>query len=277
MISVDFRGVDKTSYRESIATRLLKLYIAYRVSLFKLLFSKSKGLRRGFAIDFGHKPVAFHLALIISAYKASFLQELLEQHIERELPKVRAEIKKLLLQTESEIAGLGDERPTVGHIRMFLTRLSMGFHTLAQAALDGNYHVSDLSFFNEFDEFENPTRLRAEVHRLNGEFAADMRENAQKRKLVDCPVPHNSDQPEYTPQSHSSSELDGGQIPVSKSDFDAWVKEVCFLSLNSNYANASRFMSGPEAESSQGTTIMFSSLSSSTSSPVDGAKSRLIM
>jgi hypothetical protein len=38
----------------------------------------------------------------------TFVQELLEQHIERELPKVRAEIKKLLLQMESEIADLGD-------------------------------------------------------------------------------------------------------------------------------------------------------------------------
>jgi hypothetical protein len=129
----------------------------------------------------------------------TFLQELLEQHIKRELPKVRAEIKTLLLQTESEIAGLGDARPTVGHIRMFLTRLSMSFHSLAQAALDGNYHVPDSSFLNDFNEFDNSTRLRAEVHRLNGEFAANMRENAQKRKLVDCPVPHNSDQPEYTP------------------------------------------------------------------------------
>ena len=151
----------------------------------------------------------------------TFLQDLLKQHIERELPKVRAEIKALLLRKESEIASLGDERPTVGHVRMFLTRLSMRFHTLAQAALNGNYHVPDFSCFSGFDELESSTRLRAEVHRLNGEFAADMRENAQKRKLVDCLALDDINDPEYTPPSPSISELYDGQILVNKSDFDA--------------------------------------------------------
>jgi hypothetical protein len=73
LISVDFRDIDKTSYKESIADRLSKLYIAYKVSFFKLLFSKSKGLKRGFAIDFGYKPIALYLALIILVDKASFL------------------------------------------------------------------------------------------------------------------------------------------------------------------------------------------------------------
>jgi len=109
---------------------------------------------------------------------------------------------------------------------MFLTRLSMRFHSLAQAALDGNYHVENSSFFNDFNEFENPTRLRAEVHRLNGQFAADMRENAQKRKLVDRPELHTTDQPDNTPQSDSISELDDGQMLVNKGDFNVWVKEV---------------------------------------------------
>ena len=73
MILVDFRGVDKISCEESIIKRLLKLCIACEVSSFELLFSRSKGLRRGFAIDFGHKPVAFYLVLIILADKASCL------------------------------------------------------------------------------------------------------------------------------------------------------------------------------------------------------------
>jgi hypothetical protein len=43
------------------------------VFFFKLLFSRSNGLKKGFAIDFGHKPVAFYPALIILADKAFFL------------------------------------------------------------------------------------------------------------------------------------------------------------------------------------------------------------
>lgn len=138
----------------------------------------------------------------------TFVQALLEQHIDRELSKVRVEIKNLLLQTKSEIAGLGDERPTIEHLCMFLTQLSMGFHSLAQAALDENYHIENSSSFNDSGEFENPTRLRAEVHYLNREFATNIRENAQKRKLVDCPQPQKIDQSNDTSQSNSSSELD---------------------------------------------------------------------
>jgi hypothetical protein len=46
--------------------------VAKRAVSFELLFSKSKGFKRGFTINFGHKPVAFYPALIISANKASF-------------------------------------------------------------------------------------------------------------------------------------------------------------------------------------------------------------
>lgn len=121
-------------------------------------------------------------------------------------------------------------------------------------------------------------RGAAEVfHRLNGLFAGHMRDNAQKRKLVDSPVPNDTDQPEFTPRSDLDSELDDGQILVNKVDFDTWVKEVRLLSLNLNCAYLIRSTFGQEAESSPGTTIMFSFLSSSMSSPVDGAKSHLIM
>ena len=60
-------------------------------------------------------------------------------------------------------------------LRMFLTRRSMEFYSLVSAALEGNYYEKNGDFFN------NPTtRLRAEVHRLNGDFASYMRENGQK-------------------------------------------------------------------------------------------------
>jgi hypothetical protein len=73
MISVDFWGIDKIFCGELITERLIKLYIACRVFFFKLLFSRSNGLKKGFAIDFGHKPVAFYPVLIILADKAFFL------------------------------------------------------------------------------------------------------------------------------------------------------------------------------------------------------------
>lgn len=56
-----------------------------------------------------------------------FLQDLLDIHIERELPKVRDEIKKLLNMKEAELKSVGDARPTVDLIRSFLTSLAWGF------------------------------------------------------------------------------------------------------------------------------------------------------
>lgn len=97
-----------------------------------------------------------------------FLQDLLDRHIERELPKVRHEIKNLLAATEAELANFGDERLTPTHMRMCLTRRSMEYYNLARAALEGNYHAQDADFFS-LEGYS--MRLRAEVHKLNGLFA----------------------------------------------------------------------------------------------------------
>lgn len=147
-----------------------------------------------------------------------YLQDLLDGHIERELPKVRSEIKSLLANTEAQLATLGDERPSPAHMRMFLTRRSMEFHGLVQSALDGNYHERDAEFFRD----NHTTRLRAEVHRLNGSFATEMRENGQKRKLSDLTSPEDrSDQ-----ESESDSET--GPLLVTMQELTAWVKRVAF-------------------------------------------------
>lgn len=58
----------------------------------------------------------------MDALREYYLQDFLDGHIERELPKVRSEIKSLLASTETQLANLGDERPSTAHMRMFLTR-----------------------------------------------------------------------------------------------------------------------------------------------------------
>lgn len=144
-----------------------------------------------------------------------FLQNLLDRHVERELPEVRKEIKALLTNTEAELSSLGDERPSVAHLRMFLTRRSMEFYSLVSAALEGNYYEKDGDFFN------NPTtRLRAEVHQLNGDFASYMRENSQKWKL------YNRRSSGVGAESDSESDQGDGQVLVSEQELNAWVKKT---------------------------------------------------
>ncbi|OTB03479.1 hypothetical protein M426DRAFT_74049 [Hypoxylon sp. CI-4A] len=108
-----------------------------------------------------------------------FLQELLDVHIERELPKVWNEISNKLRLTETQIKLLGHERSTASQIRLVLTDVSMRFYQLVQAACDGNYQGSFTGFFSD-----NDNRLRARVHASNQEFSDYMREKGERRKLV---------------------------------------------------------------------------------------------
>lgn len=151
-----------------------------------------------------------------------FLQELLDTHIERELPKVREEIRRLLAVREVELRSLGEARPTTDLVRTFLTGLSMKFYELLQAALDGNYHSIDVAFFSESDK----SRLRACVQESNTKFAAYMRESGQRRKMKVESESNNT-----MPESGDSKDHELGdnttQIIVSKAEMMQWVKQVC--------------------------------------------------
>ena len=113
-----------------------------------------------------------------------FLQKLLKQHIERELPRVREEIKYIMNRLKQKIDALDDERSTTDHLRVFLFRLAMRFHNLIFSALDGNYFDSDTTFFDDSHIEHHSRRIRALTHRLNTEFSNHMRENDQKRKVI---------------------------------------------------------------------------------------------
>ncbi|EHK19640.1 uncharacterized protein TRIVIDRAFT_156714 [Trichoderma virens Gv29-8] len=150
-----------------------------------------------------------------------FLQELLDTHIERELPKVREEIKKLLTERDAELRSLGAARPTTDLIRTFLTSLSMRFYELLQAALDGNYHSIDTAFFSQSDT----SRLRARVQETNTNFANYMRESGQRRKAKVEPTLNNTIFDSDDSEDHGLGETTT-QIIVSKAEMRRWVKEA---------------------------------------------------
>lgn len=153
-----------------------------------------------------------------------FLQDLLDIHIERELPKVRDEIKKLLTTKEAELKSMGDARPTVDLIRSFLTSLSMGFYELLQAALEGHYHRIDADFFSETEG----SRLRASVQKLNTSFSNHMRDSGHKRKEK-AGTESNGSKPApkfATPGSGITANRKESQILVSQAQMMQWVKKV---------------------------------------------------
>ncbi|KAK5110582.1 hypothetical protein LTR85_000997 [Meristemomyces frigidus] len=93
-----------------------------------------------------------------------FLQQLLDRHVAKELPNVKKEIKKLVEKVEKQLDDLGEERPTAGHLRTYLSRLAMPFHILASAALHGNYDITDMDFFSRTEGPEDHIRARAFLH-----------------------------------------------------------------------------------------------------------------
>ena len=126
-----------------------------------------------------------------------------------------------MVKTEQEMIALREERPTIGHLQMCLSRLAMRFHSLATSALNSTYHETDSSFFGGPDGDIHSTRLRALVHRRNTTFSDYMRDNGQKRRIIASRSTDNAD-----PEEVSEEVLEEGQVLVTESEMKAWVKEV---------------------------------------------------
>ncbi|KZL85451.1 interferon-induced gtp-binding protein mx2, partial [Colletotrichum incanum] len=155
-----------------------------------------------------------------------YVQDLLYEHIEREIPKVREEIKQKLVEVEERLQRLGLERPTLHHVRSFLIETSMRFHQLAQDSLNGHYLGVDTEFF------KSDTRLRALVHHANGKFSDHMRVEGSKRKISGESTDGDSD-------DQSTKGVETKQLHVTKQEMMEWVEQVYVktrgLELPGNY------------------------------------------
>lgn len=155
-----------------------------------------------------------------------FLQDILDRHTERELPKVREEVRTLLKGTEKELVGLGEDRPTSGQMRMFLSRLAMRFHLLTNAALIGDYNSAELDFFSV--QSEGPRRLRASIHTVNTQFSNDMRTRGETLKIQ---PDTDEDSGDDNLAEHIIIDQDTTiQQNVTEKQFKAYVKEVSHTS-----------------------------------------------
>ncbi|WDK19121.1 dynamin family protein [Colletotrichum graminicola] len=141
-----------------------------------------------------------------------FLQQLLYEHLEKELPKVKVEIQRVLASKEDELEAIGPERRSLGDIRSFMIHLSMRYYTLAQAALEGNYHSSDVHFFDK----KNGTCLRSLIHQQHGQFAAPMRSRGHKRATVNDP----------NLEACKSSDDAKAQLIVTKDKMIMWIQQT---------------------------------------------------
>lgn len=139
----------------------------------------------------------------------TYLQQLFDRHIEKELPKVRHDVRELLHKTEADLATMSEERDSALKMRMFLTRLAMAFDQLVASALNGTYDDVDMTFFN-LHEKHTSHLLWATVQNLNTKFADTMRDRGAKPRVVVSSEDNYSDT--------ELAEDDDGQILVSEND-----------------------------------------------------------
>ncbi|QKX63194.1 uncharacterized protein TRUGW13939_10363 [Talaromyces rugulosus] len=141
-----------------------------------------------------------------------FLQDLLDSHIERELPTVREDVRRLLVEINNEIVDLGMERSSPSEIRVYLTRIASDFHNLVKAGVDGAYAGRDPAFFHVNSD-EIYVRLRAAIHKENEEFAAYMRQHSERRTVV-------------TEEQLETAEAEDGQLLLTDDEMMTWVRKI---------------------------------------------------
>ena len=172
-------------------------------------------------------------------------------------------------ETKVAIEALKEERPTTGHLKIFLSRLAMRFYGLTTSALNGTYHEMDSVFFSNQNKDKYSTRLRASVHVLNTEFSEKMRQNGQKRKVVERELDADCDA-EDVPED--------GQLLVTESEMKAWVKEVSSqLAQFRGGAEIARYTSAAEERNYPGIITMCFCPSFFSSSPAGGTRSQRII
>ncbi|RHZ51201.1 hypothetical protein CDV55_100581, partial [Aspergillus turcosus] len=142
----------------------------------------------------------------------TFLQDLLDTHIERELPRVQEDVQRLLDKTNEELVDLGMERSSPGQIRVYLTRLSSNIHNLLKAGVEGAYGGRDVAFFH-VDGDDMSVRLRAAVHMENENFATYMRQHGKKRKVV-------------AKKDLETAEAEEGQLLLTDEQMSSWIRQI---------------------------------------------------
>ncbi|KAI7226589.1 hypothetical protein KC330_g8764 [Hortaea werneckii] len=119
-----------------------------------------------------------------------FLQDLLNRHTEREMPK-----------------------------------LAMRYHNLTNAALIGDYDSSELEFFKA--SVSESRRLRAFIHSVNTKYSEKMRLEGETVRVVPEPDERNDDLQIADLQEVAMRQDRVRQLSVSGTKSTTWIKHVC--------------------------------------------------
>lgn len=109
------------------------------------------------------------------------LSKILFHQIKSELPGLIRDIQSGIDECRTQLAKLGEPRSTPDEQRRLLIAVSQQYQSLCQAAMDGNY--KDPFFGDPRSKNGFARRLRSKVFDLSNQFAADMRQKGQHRRV----------------------------------------------------------------------------------------------
>jgi hypothetical protein len=107
------------------------------------------------------------------------LSLLLFEHVKQELPKLQDDLNEALANTSGQLEVMGNRRVTPQERRDYLMQLSLDFHMMCKAAVDGHYE-GDYFNCNTDQVFSHTSpasirRLRAVVQSMNASFSGTIR------------------------------------------------------------------------------------------------------
>ena len=134
------------------------------------------------------------------------LSKVLLDQIKAELPALVLDIETSLEDCATKLAKLGTERATIEEQRFFLLQIGQSFQALAKDAVGGAY--DDAFFGDSSSDLDYSKRLRAVVQNLNLEFADEMRERGQHRRICEERIGENEE------------DLEEGRV-ITRADFES--------------------------------------------------------
>ncbi|MCJ1274248.1 hypothetical protein MMC21_002043 [Puttea exsequens] len=114
------------------------------------------------------------------------LSQLLFEHVKSELPQLRSDLELALVEAKSKLDNIGNPRSEIVECKDFLAKLSLEYHNVCKAAVDGHYEGGDFAMHDNVDQefsLSSPAairRIRAAVQYMNEKFAEDVRLNGHK-------------------------------------------------------------------------------------------------
>ena len=157
------------------------------------------------------------------------LSHLLFEHVKNELPKLRNDLEAALADTQSQLKNLGQPRTKATECKVYLSQLSLDYHEVCKAAVDGHYEGS---YFDTKDEhassLQSPAiirRIRAVLQYMNAEFAKSIRLYGHKYRIDMFDKARNDNTDTYS-IDNEPTQIITKPVEMDKDSAFAWVRLV---------------------------------------------------